>query len=65
MKYCEDCRWLKKGWFGRVSRDARCLHENVMVIDGTQLVSPNYAIYAQVERNNGNCGLDAKFWEAR
>lgn len=62
-KFCEDCKWLKRNLFNKVSIYAsRCLHPNASRY-GSMLVSIKHGPKAHDERFNGNCGPNGKLWE--
>ena len=63
IKACRECKYFK-GYDNRTHYDAwKCSHP--------EIVEPNVIVggYADVEaktaRYEGNCGIEAKYWEAK
>lgn len=69
VKLCKDCRWVERGWFGRVHERSECRHEKsalrlVSLVVGA-VACVTYLRAGGMRSKSGRCGPDAKLFEPR
>lgn len=67
LKFCRDCKWAERGFFGGVGKYANCLHPNARRDYGETLVTgQNTTLFCLTMRDyDGRCGEEGKLFEAR
>lgn len=63
---CKDCRWVQRGWFGRVRSMPQCLRPTgTDLVHGAVIRSGYYASTERACVSEDRCGPDARHFEPR